>query len=47
MVTHGLNEELGRYSGRNSMTECILCGEELKVLSMFYGSVPLTRIIHG
>ena len=25
---HGLNEELARHRGRNSRTECILCGDE-------------------
>ena len=26
--THGLNEELGRHRGKNSRTECVLCGDE-------------------
>ena len=26
--THGLNEELGRYRGREGKTECFLCGDE-------------------
>ena len=26
--THGLNEELGRHRGRESKSECVLCGAE-------------------
>ena len=26
--THGLNEELGRYRGREGNTKCSLCGDE-------------------
>ena len=28
LCTHGLNEELGRYRGREGKMECSLCGDE-------------------
>ena len=31
--THGLNEELGRHRGRESKTECSLCGDECENVS--------------
>ena len=31
--THGLNEELGRHRGRESKTECSLCGNESENVS--------------
>ena len=31
--THGLNEELGRYRGREGKTECSLCGDECENVS--------------
>ena len=31
--THGLNEELGRYRGREGKTECSLCGNECENVS--------------
>ena len=39
-----LNEELGRHRGRNSRTERSLCGDNVRVLSMFCWSVLLTKI---
>ena len=41
---HGLNEELGRHRGRNGRTECVCVEMNVRVLSMFYGSVLLTRL---
>ena len=36
--THGLNDELGRYRGREGKTECALCGEECENMShVFWG----------
>ena len=29
--THGLNEELGRHSGREGKTECSLCGMSVRM----------------
>ena len=44
--THGLNEELGRHRGRNGRTECVFyVAMSVRMLSMFYGSVLLTRIV--
>ena len=43
--THGLNEELGRHRGRNGRTECVYVAMSVRMLSMFYGSVLLTRIL--
>ena len=37
--TDGLNEELGRYRGREGKTECSLCGNECENVRMCYGSV--------
>ena len=31
--THGLNEELGRHSGREGKKECVLCGDECESVS--------------
>ena len=31
--THGLNEELGRHTGREGKTECSLCGDECENVS--------------
>ena len=31
--THGLNEELGRYRGREGMKECLLCDDECESVS--------------
>ena len=43
--THGLNEELGRHRGRNGRMSVFYVAISVRVLSMFYGSVPLTRIV--
>ena len=31
--THGLNEELGRHTGREGKTKCYLCGDECENVS--------------
>ena len=36
--THGLNEELGRYRGREGKSECTLCGESV-VHVLWYCSI--------
>ena len=37
--THGLNEEFGRYRGREIKMECYLCGNECEnVIHMLCGS---------
>ena len=33
IITHGLNEELGRHRGREGKTECSLCGNECENVS--------------
>ena len=43
--THGLNEELGRHRGRMAGLSVFYVAMSVRMLSMFYGSVLLTRIV--
>ena len=43
--THGLNEELGRHSGRNGRTKCVLCGNECESVVHALWECPITRIV--